>query len=266
VVWAALAVLTFLVGALLTRWVTKVHPAVEATVDVAFDERPPLTLSLERIDPEQFNTSRYRIPVIALAAQNSVVFIVGPTTRGMTIANQAPRDMTCRVDTRVFTATSFTVIAARAERDPSTPVSVASGDGGARIAVPDALHTTLRRIPKAQGAILCTFTRPLAASPTFTQRTLTVAARNGSGAVILDVPVLENVDNVNFSGGIIVPIAGGRIRLLGGADYILAIDWADVAAEEQHDVVLVLVGGLAAIAAAMAIEAVRPFIEREAAE
>jgi hypothetical protein len=260
-------VLTFLVGALLTRWVTKVHPGVEATVDVAFDERPPLTLSLERIDPEQFNTSRYRIPVIALAAQNSVVFIVGPTTRGMTIANHAPREMTCRVDTRVFTATSFIVIAARAERDPSTPVPVApSGDGGARIAVPDALHATLQRIPKAQGAILCTFTRPIAASPTFTQRTLTVEARNGSGAVILFVPVLENVDNVNFSGGIIVPIAGERIRLLGGADYVLAIDWADVAAEEQHDVVLVLVGGLAAIAAAMAIEAVRPFIERETAE
>ncbi|HTJ27001.1 MAG TPA: hypothetical protein VMA36_12660 [Candidatus Limnocylindria bacterium] len=263
VAWASLAVLTVLAASLLTHWVTSVHPNVEPTVRVVFDEQPPVVLRVGNVAPAELKAARYRIPAILFAAEDTVVFIVGPPTRSVAFENLDPRDVTCRVDERAFTSESFMSIAQKAQRDRITvlPVS-ATEQGGVRIAVPDALHAAIAATRNGQGAIVCTFARPPVAAPTFTERAVTVMARNGAGAVVVDVSVLENVENLSFSGGIIVPFAGERVRLLAGADDVLSLAWVNVAAQEQRDVVLVLVGGLAAIAAAMAIEAVRPFIER----
>jgi hypothetical protein len=42
----------------------------------------------------------------------------------------------------------------------------------------------------------------------------------------------------------------------------MSVEWTDVAALERRDIILVLIGAISAIAAAMAIEAIRPVVER----
>jgi hypothetical protein len=101
--------------------------------------------------------------------------------------------------------------------------------------------------------------------PTFTERAVTVRANTGSGgAVVLDVSALQDVDDLRFSGGLQAPLGGDRTRLLYGGDDIVSAEWVDVAAQEQRDIILVIIGALSAIAAAMAIEAIRPAVERQA--
>jgi hypothetical protein len=83
-----------------------------------------------------------------------------------------------------------------------------------------------------------------------------------TGLFLLDISALEDIDNLRFSGGIYFPLAGERTRLLESTDNVVSVEWVDVSASEKRDIVLVTVGALAAIGAAMAIEAIRPFIER----
>lgn len=142
------------------------------------------------------------------------------------------------------------------------PVSTTKQDG-TLITIPNSLHVALTRRTSGQGAIRCQTSRPLAAAPTFTDRSLTIQAQNGSaGVVVLDVSALEDIDNVRFSGGIANAFLGDRTRILGPNNDVVSVEWNDVSAEEQRDIVLVTIGALAAIAAAMIIESVRPFIER----
>ncbi len=100
-------------------------------------------------------------------------------------------------------------------------------------------------------------------APTFTERAITVRAQTGlGGAVFLDVSALEDVDDLRFSGGLQAPLGGDRTRILYAGDDIVSAEWVDVAAQEQRDIVLVIIGALSAIAAATVIEAVRPVVER----
>jgi len=133
----------------------------------------------------------------------------------------------------------------------------------ALIVVPDELRHSLASLPDGRGLIRCKTSRTLAASPTFSERAMTVRASNGLlGSVILDISALEDITNLRFSGGVEVPFAGERTRLLTGDQNVVAVDWVDASAQEERDIILVIIGALAAIGAAMAIEAIRPFIER----
>jgi hypothetical protein len=100
------------------------------------------------------------------------------------------------------------------------------------ISVPEKLRANLQRLSNGQGVIRCRFAHPLTASPTCTDRSLTIEASNGqSGAAVLDVSALDGIDNLRFSGGLTIPLAGERTRLLDSHDKLIFVDWSDVAAQ-----------------------------------
>ena len=264
VAWAALAILTACVAWLLTRTVTRVHYGATAHLSVAFDERPPVAIAVSHLDLPFLKSSRYRIPAIVLLGRGAVLFLVGPTTRAILITTPDDGSIACAMVRGTFDSAAPLAIVQRvtagASLEPLAPTLVTGRT--VRLSIPPRLHDELRRAANSQGAIQCSVQSELATPLTFTERALTLTGNNGGGALLVDAESLEDVDNVRFSGGIAVPLAGERVRLLTAADHTLSMEWIDVAAQEQHDIVLVFVGGLAAIAAAMAIEAVRPFIER----
>jgi hypothetical protein len=142
------------------------------------------------------------------------------------------------------------------------PVAVERSTKGIVIPIPAAMRQTRTGIARARAAIACTFSRPQSTATTFTERSVTVQAdTNPPGAVLLDISALESIDDLRFSGGAQVPFGGDRARLAYGDDNIVSAEWSDVLAQEQRDIVLVIVGALSAIAAAMVIEAIRPTIQ-----
>lgn len=262
--WTLLALLTALIAWRLTHVITHVDRNARSTVAIAFDERPPVSLSLRRSSIAAFQQNRFRIPALVITGSKEALVAVTPAMRSVALKSINPGSLSCRFTDRVFEGASLVFLADAARHEPLQPAPISAANAqGSSIPIPSSLRAALAHSRNGQGVISCTFSGALAAAPTFTDRSLTLHAQNGSaGPVILDVSGLEDIDNVRFSGGVMIPLAGDRTRFLDSTDNVVSVEWVDVSAEEQRDIILVTIGALAAIGAAMAIEAIRPFIER----
>ena len=207
---------------------------------------------------------RFQLPRIIMTGNREALIAITRTTHNIALSDLPVKNLTCGYDLHTFTSASLATLVEAAKQDTFEPLALsAAGASGTLIDVPIAFQAALRRTSTGQGIIRCRFVRELAGAPTFTDRSLTIHGRNGSGLLLFDVSALENIDNVRFSGGIALPPLGERTRLLDPDDSVVSVEWVDVTAAERRDVILVTIGALAAIAAAMAIEAIRPFIDRE---
>jgi len=263
--WGGFALLVALLALWLTLLITHVDHGAHANLAIVFDEQHPLRVDLTRVKIGVLERARFAVPAVIFADVRRSVLLVTPSTSAVTIANVRPASMACNFVARPVRGTALEAAAEEAPSGAERPVALApAGDSGTSIAVPPALHAAIAGVPGARGAIGCTLAGgPVAASPTFTERSITLHVRNlRGGYAIVDVSALEGIDNLRFSGGVTMPFAGDRTRLLDPTDDIVSIEWVDVAAAERRDVILVTIGALAAIAAAMAIEAIRPFVER----
>lgn len=265
VYWALLALAVATCGAVLTLWITHVDTGPRPHFGVAFDEPHPFVL--DRLSPNlpTIQIDRFRIPRVVMMSLGEVAFIVTPMTRSVVLTGLDPRSISCGYLDRVKQGASAADWVEEVQGKQLQPIAIEPRAGeSVYLPVPARFRSSLARIRAGQGAIKCTFSRPVAAAPTFTERTISVRAQNGSnGAVILDVSALEDIDDLRFTGGLAIPFAGERTRLLDSHDNVLSAEWSNVAAQEQRDIILVTIGALAAIAAATAIEAIRPFVERE---
>lgn len=262
--WALLAIAVGIAGAVLTRWVTHVDRGPRPHVGVAFDETRPFEFDRLRATLNAVEADRFRVPRLVMADPGVVLFIVTPMTRAISVTGVAPREISCAYLDGVERRASAADWVERVRGARLAALDVQRADTRVRIQVPARLRTLLARPPSGQGAIRCVLSRPFAAPSTFTDRTLTLRAENGAkGAVILDVSALDAINDLRFSGGVAIPFAGDRARLLDKDDSVVSADWSDVVAQEERDIVLVTIGALAAIGAAMAIEAIRPFVEPE---
>ena len=259
--WALLSAGVTLTAWYLTRLVTHVDREATRLVTIEFNEDRPLDIERVRIDLSAFQKDRFRIPRIMIAGYNELYFIVAPATRSIVIEAKALGSVSCVFSERATTG-SLAGLIENARRGPFQPATVGNTPR-VIVPVPAALHLAVERLAGGQGVIKCTFGQPLVASPTFTDRKIVLQVRNGNrGAVALDLSALEDIESLRFSGGLISPFAGDRTRIFDNQDRVIIAEWSDVSAQERRDVVLVTIGALAAVIAASAIEAIRPFIER----
>jgi hypothetical protein len=204
------------------------------------------------------------VPRVVIVTYNEALLLVTPATFSVRVDGVNPKNVSCGYSDRIVASASAAYLSETIRQAPLKPIAIPLSTASQTfIRVPEALHAALAH-ERGQGIIACRIARPLPAAPTFTDRAMTVRALNGpTGAVFLDVSALDDIDNLRFSGGLQLPFAGERTRLLDSSDSVVSAEWANVTAQEQRDIVLVLVGALAAIAAAMAIEAIRPLVEPE---
>lgn len=261
--WALLAVLVALAGWRLTVLVTHVDRRADSTVEIVYGEQPPTRMNLRDLSVSAVQKERDRIPGIVVSGSAQVLMLVTASSRSFTLNAGSALGLSCSYSNRVFERTTPLFLVEMARNGPLLPFPVTqTAAGSVFVSVPAALHTALAHKRSGHGIILCTFSKPLAARPTFTDRSLTITVLGLSGIFLFDVSALQDIDNLRFSGGVSFPLAGERTRFLVSTDNIVSVEWTDVTASERRDIVLVIVGALAAISAAMAIEAIRPFIER----
>jgi hypothetical protein len=282
--WGILAAIFGLIAVLLTRWITAVHLESDRPFAIVFDENVPWVRELTAGTVLTNTPERRKLPSLVITGYNEILLVVTPGTRGIHILGYTPDALSCAAPERTAVGLSSAVIAQAIQKLPLTPVTVAKShdvalaDEAAHlgaplgipqnwpvtdIIVPARLERQIRSSHFGQGAIRCRFTRPLPASPTFTDRSInivTLATR--SSAAILDVSALTDIQDLRFFGGLVVPWAGDRTRIFDHNDQLVSVEWSDVTAQEERDVILVLIGALAAIAAATALEALRPIVER----
>jgi hypothetical protein len=261
--WLLLALAVALTAWQLTRWITHVDHSPSPTLTIVFDERPPFQIERLPRGLAALQQERYRFAEAALTSEAHLVFLVTPTMRSITIEGVHPGSISCgSLSAERGGVAAFLIDPEKAVA--LTPISLRNGRDKVVIPIPDRLRSALVRTSVSRPGIVCKVERPLAMVPTFTERAVTVRANTGSGgAVVLDVSALQDVDDLRFSGGLQAPLGGDRTRLLYGGDDIVSAEWVDVAAQEQRDIILVIIGALSAIAAAMAIEAIRPAVERQ---
>lgn len=260
--WLVLAAAFTLTAWGLTRWITHVDRRPQPVITVAIDERPPF--QFERMIPSisAFGRTRRRFPEIVLTNEGHLLFLVTPATRSITVRGAAASELACASGGDVPGGGAASIADAE-DAAATTPIAVQNVGGAAYIEIPPAMRMAPAARHSARAAITCKVAHPLTMAPTFTERAVTVRAETArGGGVLLDVSALEDVDNLRFSGGLQMPLGGDRTRLLYGGDDVVSAEWVDVAASEQRDIVLVIIGALSAIAAAMIIEAVRPAVER----
>jgi len=248
---------------LLTLWITHVSREPIMVVGVSIDEQSPVRLSASQLNVATFQRDRYHIPRVVVVDEKHAVLVVPPGTRSVTLLNTDASEVSCTYNERIVQRASLGQLVEANERGVQHPLAISAGGGGTFIPIPASLRRATAHVPDAQGLVACRTLHALATSPTFTDRTLTVDLRNGTvGSVIFDISALEDIDNLRFSGGIYIPLLGDRTRVLDSSDSVVQAEWVEVTAQEHRDILLVIIGALAAIAAATAIEAIRPFIER----
>lgn len=257
-----LALVIALIALQLTRWITHVNHSPSPVIAILFDERPPVQFERVSLGAASLQQERDRFAEAALMSQAHVLFLITPTMRSIAVRGRDLGFVACgSLPSRRGELAAFLVDADKAAA--LTPVQIQSSRDEVFIPIPNPLRGALMRAPDSRAGIICKLERPLATAPTFTERAMTLRARTGSGgAVLLDVSALENVDDLRFSGGLQSPLGGSRMRILYAGDDTVSVEWVDVTAQEQRDIVLVLIGALSAIAAATLIEAVRPIVER----
>jgi hypothetical protein len=263
VLWGFLALITVLIAWRLTVLITHVDPGAESTAGIKFDEGS-FRVGIARLNVATFIRLRFQLPRVVVTGTREVMLVITPATRSITIANVGPQGISCAVDRRIFPGGSLALVSGAEKLGPTEPIALTPiGENGSFLQVPSSLRAALAHSGQSLGAIECTLARALASQPTFTDRSLTIDGGGpGAGPFVLDISALEDIDNLRFAGGVEVPFAGERTRLVDSSDSVVSAEWVDVAASERRDIVLVIVGALAAIAAAMAIETIRPFIER----
>ncbi len=260
--WLLLALAVAIVAWQLTRWITHVNHTPRPVVTIVFDERPAFQFQRVPFSLTALQRERHQFPEIALTGSARVLFFVTPSMRSITIRGMDAREIACAALNEAPGATAA-MPAGDANIANLAPISVQSSREGAVIGIPSAMNEALARTPDRRAGISCRFEHPLAMKPTFTERAITVRADTApGGAVLLDVAALEDIDDLRFSGGLQAPLGGDRTRLVYSGDDVVSAEWVDVTAQEQRDIVLVLIGALSAIAAATAIEAIRPAVER----
>lgn len=260
--WLVLAAIVALVAWQLTRWITHVDHTPVPVVTLTFNQQPaprfraPLALLV-------MQRAHLGVPAAALTGPSIILLMPTPATRSIVVGGVASNPSCSSVDVKNGGVTAL--LADAGKGDTLTPVAVERRHQDLLIPIPRRLSLDFERMPHQLGAIQCKFSRPQSATPTFTERAATVEADTRSaGAVLLDASALEDVDDLRFSGGLQVPFGGDRVRLLYGNNNVVSLEWTDVAAQERRDIVLVIVGALSAIAAAMMIEAIRPTVESKA--
>ena len=246
--WLLLALAVALVAWQLTRWITHVDHRPAPVLSIVFDERPPFLFERIPISVTALQRERHRFPEVALTSEGHLLFFVTPAMRSIAIRGIDSNQISC-------------ADAALSAGLASIPIQ--GTPGGLTIAIPERIRNALARAPDRRARIACALRRPLAAAPTFTERAVTIRVETSpGGAALLDVSALEDIDDLRFSGGLQAPLGGDRTRLVYSDDDVVSAEWVDVTAQEQRDIVLVLIGALSAIAAATAIEAIRPAVER----
>jgi hypothetical protein len=263
ILWLGLAIVVTLIAWQLTRWITHVDHGPRAAITILFDEQPPFQFERLSVSLGALALETYRVPEAILTDQGNALLLFTAATRSITIQGVDPNDVSCSsLNELQIGSTVFLVEAGNAKE--LTPITIHKNTPDVFIPIPSQLHAALAHNQGYRGGINCTFLRPLASAPTFTERALTLHAQGGrGGAVLLNVSALEGIDDLRFSGGFQTPLGGERTRLLDSTNDVVSAEWTDVQAQEQRDIVLVTIGALSAIAAAMAIEAIRPFVERE---
>jgi hypothetical protein len=258
--WMLLGIFVALVALALTRWITHVDHAPKPFLSFVFDERPVFQFENVPFTFSAMQRVRNRLPEVALVGRSKVLFLATPATRSISMAGAGLAGASCNAISGENGATAL--LAGVETNAASVPITLQTTRDGVVIPIPDAMRRELARNPDGRGAIVCELGRQLAVSPTFTERAATVRASSGAGgAVMVDVSALEDVEEIRFSGGLQALLGGDRARLLEGGNDVVSAEWVDAMAQEQRDIVLVLIGALSAIAAAMIIEGIRPFVE-----
>jgi len=260
--WLLLALAVALTAWQLTRWITHVDHRPRPVVTIAFDERPPFQYERLTLGLKALRTQRQRFAEVALTSQAHILFLITPTMRSIAVGGVDPGSVSCGSLPDERGASAAFLVGAE-EAAALTPIPIQTSHDKVFIPIPNRIRAALARAPDGRVGIVCKLARPLAMAPTFTERAITIRAQTGAGgAVLVDVSALEDVDDLRFSGGLQAPLEGDRTRVLYSGDDIVSAEWVDVTAQEQRDIVLVLIGALSAIAAATAIEAIRPAVER----
>ena len=258
--WLVLGILVGLSAWGLTIWITHVNHGEKPVVTVVFDEEPPFVLNADALDFGALARDRHRIPEAVLTSPARVLFLVTAATRSIRLLGIHPDSISCGLFPGLVGSAAFWVSDAPDAALP--PVQTVATGSDTLIPVPPSLARLLALTSGVKGGIACRFHRRVAMAPTFTERAVTIRAETkSSGAVLVNVSALEDIDDLRFSGGLQLPFGGDRSRLLYGENNVVSAEWTDVTAQEQRDIILVLIGALSAIAAATIIEALRPLVE-----
>lgn len=283
--WGALGVVVTVVCIWLTRLITHIDHNAVHEIGVAFEAVQPRDVA--RVTIGNLEARRFAIPVIAPTDYNELLFIITPGTRSVTVYGAEPFEMSCAYVDEVRSAAALPTFVALVRNEQLTPIvdhaqavaerlsQIAGLDAVVTLAtrhvwsislpVPPSLRAKLDRAALAQAVIRCSFAKPIVASPTFTARSVIIALPDvNAGTVAVDMAAFDGIDDVRFGAGITNPNQGVQVRILDTKDRLVRIEWADEAALEQRDIILVLIGGLAAVAAAMFIESMRPAVKRRA--
>ena len=259
--WGLLCVLAVVTACWLTVMITRVNYGARAGLNVDFQETRPAPFD-PHTGVETFAEEEFRIPRIIMGENHTAILIFNADTQRIVLSADRSIAITCRLVDAVALHAPVGTVGELEEKAPSEPIAV-DGEGSSRltITIPRSAIGRLKT-PDSQGIISCRPHWPIVAAPTFTDRALAVHGINKpNGMVFVDVSALDDVDDLRFSGGVEDPLAGERTRLLVPVNDSVSAAWSDVVAEERRDIVLVVVGALFAIAAALAIETIRPFVE-----
>ncbi|MBV8262381.1 MAG: hypothetical protein JOY87_00990 [Candidatus Eremiobacteraeota bacterium] len=283
--WGSLAAVFALIALALTRWITAVHLESDKPFAIVFDEHAPLVHEPTRSTLLTATPERRRLPSLVITGYDEVVLVVTPATRGIHIVGYRPDQLSCAAPDRISVGASTALITEALHVLQLHPVTAVNSTDAALageaaqigdtlglkrnswpitdIIVPASLEQKIKAVSFGQGAIRCRFTTPLPASPTFTDRSITIVTlASQSSATILDVSALADISDLRFFGGLVLPWAGDRTRIFDHSDELVSVEWSDATAQEERDVILVIIGALAAIAASTALEALRPIVER----
>jgi hypothetical protein len=268
----------------LTRLITHVDRDAVHEIGVAFRiERPagsvPITVA-------NLLAHRFEMPRLALTDYNEMLIIIPPGTTSITVYGAAPFEMSCAYSDEVQIAAALPTFLGAVRKGPLTsiadrvtaaPQTLALGIGtdstilatrrvwGTLLRVPPSVRAKLQRTPLAQAVVRCSFAQSIVAAPTFSGRSVIVAVVDTrTGTVALDMSAFDGVDGLRFGGGVATANGGDQLRILDAQDRLVRVEWNDEAALEERDIILVLIGGLAAVAAATFIESLRPVVKSRA--
>ena len=282
--WGALAVLVGIVAIVLTHWISVVNLNSDRPLGFIFSG-PQLEIPApEKLFALRGTPLRRKLPRIVINGYNELVLVVPGTIRGVHILGYTPAQFSCVAITQPATGQASVAAIIQALRHfPLTPVSVTPGTdialkGEAKqiattnglaqdlavtdVGLPLSVSKAIRGNADRSAVIRCDFKEPLAASPTFTDRSITlVTSGKGTSAALLDISALSDIQDLRFFGGNVLPWEGNRTRLFDHNDQVVSAEWSDVAAQARRDMLLVVIGALAAIAASTGLEAVRPIVE-----
>ncbi len=288
--WGLLAALVGICALALTRWITAYHPGSDRVFGVVFEERPPAVQAVPRFVGDEVMPFGTQLPRIVITNSNELLLVVTAATRSITLGGFVGGHPTCASMDEAASNASVAALVQAVKRIHMTPIPTERADLASLgittpqlpdmtasqlagnvpavvIRIPPALTAKVKAHKHGQGVIQCEFSAPLAASPTFTDRSVQIMTLSSqSGPALLDVSALTNIVDLRFFGGTVLPWEGSRTRAFDQTDQLVAVEWSDVAAEEQRDVILVIIGALAAISAATALEAVRPIVEKLSAK